>query len=400
MIDAHLEPAKGGTRRIMAVLMTDVYGFTSAVGQQEEFAASRVEEDLADFAKIIVANNGQVVADRGDGVKAVFDSGVDALRAALKMQSLILKKNAKLGPDALRVRHRVGIHVGDVIISGEHYTGLAVAIAARLEALCPPGKVAFTDTVHEMTRQTLHFDRSFMGQYEVKNVEHPVRVWVGRIPGDLDSIAMPTSAVVAGKRKEIVIQQKSYDGFWRAITVVILLVVVAAVGLYLQKMMLADETGKDKTIVPPKGSTGTVSRPKGPQVNLNTPTPFIGGNTAAGNTGGGNTASGGSKASRRPDQSNKENSPITPVKPPVEKPKVDSNVATDEDTLQEIYNLPGGKKKEENSPPGQPAGGNEPANPDQQTGDAGDSSGTVDQVNTSGQAVHAEVNRGTYRKGY
>lgn len=388
MIDAHLEPSKGGTRRIMAVLMSDVYGYTNAVGHQEEVAVSRVKEDLADFAKIIAAHNGQVVADRGDGVKAVFDSGVDALRAALKMQSLILQKNAKLGPDALRVRHRVGIHVGDVIVSDDRYTGLAVAIAARLETLCPPGKIAFTDTVHEMTRQTLHFDRSYMGQYEVKNVAHPVRVWVGRIPGDLDSIAMPASAVVAGKRKEIVIQQKSYDGFWRAITVVTLLAVVAAVGLYLQKMVLADETGKDKTIVPPKGSTGTVTRPKGAPVSPNSPT-----TVTPGNTGGG-----GSKASRRPEQSNKANSPTTPVKPPVEKPKVDSNAATDEDTLQEIYNLPGGKKKEENSPPGQPAGGNEPTNPDQQTGDSGDSSGTVDQGNTSRQSVDAEVDRGSDRK--
>lgn len=318
----------------MAVLMSDVYGFTSAVGKQEEFAASRVEEDLAEFAKIIVANNGQVVADRGDGVKAVFDSGVDALRAALQMQSLVLQKNAKLGPNALRVRHRVGIHVGDVIISGDHYTGLAVAIAARLEALCPPGKVAFTDTVHEMTRQTLHFDRSFMGQYEVKNVEHPVRVWVGRIPGDLESIAMPTSAVVAGKRKEIVIQQKSHDGFWKAITVVILLVVVAAVGVFLQKMYLDSEKAGPQIVVP-TGSTGTTKRPRN-QFDPNSPTPFIGGNQ------GGSSGNSGSSGTRRPSRRPSRQPGGTPPanSNPAPKPAVDPNAPTDEDTLKEIYKLP------------------------------------------------------------
>ncbi len=351
LIDANLESSQsGGTRRILAVLMSDVYGFTSAVGHQEEFAVSRVKEDLNDFAQIVVAHSGRVVADRGDGVKAVFDSGVDALRAALKMQSLILQKNSKVGPDGLRVRHRIGIHVGDVIISGDRYTGLAVAIAARLESLCPPGKVAFTDTVHEMTRQTLHFDRSFMGQYEVKNVEHPVRVWVGRIPGDLESISMPTSAVVAGTRKEIVIQQKSHDGFWRAITVVILLMVVAAAGVFLRKMYL-DSEAKGPQLVLPQGSTGTATRSRSNRINDNTPKAS---NSEKG--GSGAQSKGGSPAGR-----GKANSPagkVGPaVSPPAEKPKVDPNAPTDEETLKEIYNLPGKEKKNDETPAPEPGGG-------------------------------------------
>lgn len=348
MIDSHLESSKsGGNRRIMAVLISDVYGFTSAVGQQEEFAVSRVKEDLNDFAKVIVAHNGQVVTDRGDGVKAVFDSGVDALRAALKMQSLILQKNSKVGPDGLRVRHRIGIHVGDVIVSDDRYTGLAVAIAARLESLCPPGKVAFTDTIHEMTRQTLHFDRTFMGQYEVKNVDHLVRVWVGRIPGDLESISMPTSAVVAGKRKEVVIQRKSYDGLWRAITVFVLLLVVSAVGVFLTKMVLESQA-KVPQLVVPKGSTGTETRPKGGQSNRNNPTPSVGG------AGVSDSGRQGGKDRNRPKPNAGNATVAPPVVPPAEKPTMDSNAPTDDDTLQEIYKLPGKEKKDDTSPTDEP----------------------------------------------
>ncbi len=389
MIDANLESSKtGGTRRIMAVLMSDVYGFTSAVGKQEEFAASRVEEDLAEFANIIVANKGQVVADRGDGVKAVFDSGVDALRAALQMQSLVLQKNAKLGPNALRVRHRVGIHVGDVIISGDHYTGLAVAIAARLEALCPPGKVAFTDTVHEMTRQTLHFDRSFMGQYEVKNVEHPVRVWVGRIPGDLESIAMPTSAVVAGKRKEIVIQQKSHDGFWKAITVVILLVVVTAVGFYLQKMVLSDSAEKGGIVVP-QGSTGTTKRSNAPTVDWNTPTPGLTTGGGSGNVQPSPRYRPKAKPNPAPEQRSGDDVPEAGATQKPE-PKVDPHAAATDDEIKKLYpNVTQAEKKTDPTPdvPAAGSGDSGGTGSDQQATGGGAGDGGTGDSDTGDQAV-------------
>ncbi len=179
------EPERG----FMAVLQTDVYGFTKAVSVSEEVVALRVASDLDAFAKFCEAHHGRVVSHRGDGLKIVFPSAVEAVKAAVAMQSYSIAKNAAAGKDGQRIRHRIGLHVGDVIIVGQQILGKVPAVAKRLEEICPPGKFCYSDDVHQMVSQAVDFPRTYKGRQEVKNVALTVKCWVGRSPDDFSEEA-------------------------------------------------------------------------------------------------------------------------------------------------------------------------------------------------------------------
>ena len=173
-------------RRLATVLISDVYGFSTEVSQREERIEIRLANDMSAFRSIISDCDGQVVADRGDGLKATFDSPVRALRAATQMQTLALKRNSEAGGNDVRMRHRIGIHVGDMITVGDSVGGLIVTITARLEQICPPGKICFSDAVHQMTSHEGGLLRTFKGTEYLKNLDQPVKVWIGRIAGDFE----------------------------------------------------------------------------------------------------------------------------------------------------------------------------------------------------------------------
>ena len=121
---------------------------------------------------------------RGDGLKLVFVSPVEAMRSAIEMQSYSLAMNAAAGADSLRIRHRIGVHMGDVILVGQQVLGKVPAITMRLEEICPPGKVCYSDDVHRAVEQAVKFPRHFAGFQEVKNVASTVKAWIGSSPDD------------------------------------------------------------------------------------------------------------------------------------------------------------------------------------------------------------------------
>gem|GEM_PF-4668882 len=171
-------------RGLYTLVQTDVYGFTKAVSESEESVALRVADDLEEFSRICLQHGGRVVVHRGDGLKLVFSSPVEAMRAVVAMQSYSLAMNAATGVDSLRIRHRIGVHMGDVILVGQQILGKVTAITMRLEEICPPGKVCYSDDVHRAIEQAVKFPRYFLGFQEVKNVASAVKTWVGSSPDD------------------------------------------------------------------------------------------------------------------------------------------------------------------------------------------------------------------------
>lgn len=171
-------------RGLFTLVQTDVYGFTRAVSQSEEGAALRVAADLNEFSRLCTVHGGKVVVHRGDGLKLAFPSPVEGMRAAIEMQSYSLAMNASVGTDDLRIRHRIGVHMGDVIVVGQQLLGKVPAITMRLEEICPPGKVCYSDDVHRAVEQVVKFPRYFAGFQEVKNVSSTVKAWIGSSPDD------------------------------------------------------------------------------------------------------------------------------------------------------------------------------------------------------------------------
>src|SRR5262249_10069534 len=133
------------TRRLSAILVADVAGFSLLTGSDEEGTLRRLRalrRELIDPA--ISEHRGRVVKSTGDGVLAEFSSAVDAVRCAIAVQRGAAPRNAGLD-QAERMDLRIGINVGDVVVEGDDLLGDGVNIAARLEAIAEPGGICLSE---------------------------------------------------------------------------------------------------------------------------------------------------------------------------------------------------------------------------------------------------------------
>ena len=129
------------TRKLAAILVADVVGFSRLAGADEDRTLARLRglrSDLIDPA--VAAHRGRVVKRTGDGSIIEFRSVVDAVRCAIEMQNGMVERNAGLPPER-RIEFRVGVHLGDVVEESDgDLMGDGVNIAARLEGVCRAGR--------------------------------------------------------------------------------------------------------------------------------------------------------------------------------------------------------------------------------------------------------------------
>src|ERR1700728_166057 len=129
----------GEIRKLAAILVSDVVGYSRLVGAEEERTLARLRalrSDLIDPA--ISVHHGRVVKRTGDGSIIEFRSVVDAVRCAIELQSAMVERNSGLPPER-RIEFRVGVHLGDVVEESDgDLMGDGVNIAARLEGIAKP----------------------------------------------------------------------------------------------------------------------------------------------------------------------------------------------------------------------------------------------------------------------
>jgi TolB-like protein/cytochrome c-type biogenesis protein CcmH/NrfG len=112
----------------------------------------------------------------GDGLLAEFPSVVEAVRCAVDIQQDMAGREAGL-PDQRRIRLRIGVNLGDIIVEGSDIYGDGVNVAARLEGLAEPGGICISGKVYEEVRNKLPTAFEDLGEQEVKNIREPVRVY-------------------------------------------------------------------------------------------------------------------------------------------------------------------------------------------------------------------------------
>ena len=144
------------TRKIAAILVADVVGYSRLAGADEDRTLSRLRglrSDLIDPA--IAAHRGRIVKRTGDGSLIEFRSVVDAVRCAIEVQHGLVERNAGLPPER-RIDFRVGIHLGDVVEEADgDLMGDGVNIAARLEGVCAPGAICLSEDAYRQVKGRL-----------------------------------------------------------------------------------------------------------------------------------------------------------------------------------------------------------------------------------------------------
>jgi adenylate cyclase len=126
--------------------------------------------------KLIAAFNGRVTASAGDSIVAAFASVTDAVNCAVAIQQHLHQANKSL-PKARRMYFRIGVNVGDIIVTEGDVYGDDVNVAARVEALAEPGGICITRAVRDQVRDRLEYELEDMGENEVKNIARPIRIF-------------------------------------------------------------------------------------------------------------------------------------------------------------------------------------------------------------------------------
>lgn len=124
-------------RKLAAILAADMAGYGRHVDEAEELALTQLQEYRAIIDKVVEDHHGRTFGSAGDSVLAEFNSPVEAVRCAADVQQAFELRNAVVA-ERQRMRFRIGIHLGDVVIDGETLQGECVNIAVRLEGLADP----------------------------------------------------------------------------------------------------------------------------------------------------------------------------------------------------------------------------------------------------------------------
>ena len=163
-------------RRLAAILAADVVGYSRLMGEDEEGTARSVRESREAAAPIIAAHGGRMFKTMGDGYLIEFASVVSAVECALALQA----ETARLTEgesESRRLRYRMGIHLGDVLVEGDDLVGDGVNIAARLEQIAAPGGVCISQAAYDNVKGRLEARLTDLGDQALKNIDRPVRAY-------------------------------------------------------------------------------------------------------------------------------------------------------------------------------------------------------------------------------
>jgi adenylate cyclase len=143
------EAAMSEIRKIAAILVAGVVGYSRLAGADEEGTLARLRalrSDLIDPA--IAVHRGRVVKRTGHGFISEFRSVLDAVRCAIELQRGMIERNAGV-PEDRRIELRIGVHLGDVVEEADgDLMGDGVNIAARLEGIAKPGAICLSEDAY------------------------------------------------------------------------------------------------------------------------------------------------------------------------------------------------------------------------------------------------------------
>jgi predicted ATPase/class 3 adenylate cyclase len=167
-MSAQSEPS--ATSRTYTFLFTDLEGSTRLWEQYPEAMKGALDRHDALLLSAVESSNGQLVKTTGDGLMAVFTSGLDGVNACLEAQrSLLDEPWGETGP----LKVRMGMHVGEAQPRAGDYYGTAVNRAARLMSTAHGGQVVCSAALAGLLRDLLPPEVTLrdLGEHRLKDLE-------------------------------------------------------------------------------------------------------------------------------------------------------------------------------------------------------------------------------------
>lgn len=171
-----LPPNLRGESALAAIAFTDVESFTPKMAADEKHTLGLIQRDFDIMRQVCDRFGGQILKSLGDGLLMYFVSAEKAVSSAIEIQKTFAITAANL-PEREVLIHRIGIHLGDVIFSGNDVMGNGVNIAARLQTIAAPGGICLSQTVYDVVKNHISLSASYGGLRKLKGIDEPVSVY-------------------------------------------------------------------------------------------------------------------------------------------------------------------------------------------------------------------------------
>ncbi len=168
-------------RKLAAIMFTDMVGYSALMQRDESLALDLLEEHRRFIRATFPEYNGSEANTTGDGFLIEFPSALEATECAIAIQNKLFDLNGPL-PASRKLQIRIGVHVGDVIVSDGTVVGDAVNIAARIEPLAAPGGVCISNAVYDQVRNKVNLPLVKVSAPDLKNIRSPIDVYHITLP--------------------------------------------------------------------------------------------------------------------------------------------------------------------------------------------------------------------------
>ncbi len=189
--------AVGATRRLAAIMFTDMVGFTQGTQADERTSLQRLAEQERLVRPVIAGHEGHIVKSTGDGLLVEFPSALKATECAVSIQTTLRERNAAAGGPPIELR--IGVHLGDVEQRGDDILGDAVNIAARVQPAAEAGGVAVSQQVFDQVVNKLGLPLEPLPPRPLKGVQLPVTIFRVRLPWQGGSTGSLADGSAAGR---------------------------------------------------------------------------------------------------------------------------------------------------------------------------------------------------------
>jgi adenylate cyclase len=194
-------PSERVERKLAAILAADVASYSRLMGSDEEGTLVRLKAHRTELIDPkILEYRGRVVKTTGDGILIEFPSVVDAVLCAVEVQQGMQRRNTDI-PDEKRIKFRVGINVGDIIIDHDDIHGEGVNVAARLEGIAEPGGICISDDAFRQVQGKVSSEFTDIGEQRLKNIVKPIRVYRVQFRG----VAAPRTTLALPEKPSIAV---------------------------------------------------------------------------------------------------------------------------------------------------------------------------------------------------
>lgn len=206
-MDPEIISQKDPSRKLAAIMFTDLVNFSALMGKDEKGAMEVVRKNRDLHQSSIGNHGGQLLKEMGDGMLATFPSTLQSVKCAIEIQE-------KAKQQKLELPIRIGIHWGDINIENEDIFGDGVNIASRIQSMADPGGIYISESIYNAIQNHTDLQAKYLGELKLKNISKPVRAYA------LEKEGLPAPST---KRLASVLKKPSNIKFYRNVTIVVLL---------------------------------------------------------------------------------------------------------------------------------------------------------------------------------